>query len=199
MASIDRKPIPALRLRDPRLVGPGLAWSAVLAALYSKESWPTLAAALAQAKAGDGSLMLLISDPFRGRKPNGSYSNMQDAYTANTCLDYPAPTDVAMYTGWARRLDKTAPHFAQLVAYNDLICAFWPCRRRGRRMPSMRRARRRSSSSARPATRRRPTTGPRRWPTSSTRASWSPARARATPATWTAPASRRRSTRTCST
>ena len=126
MASIDRNPIPALRLRDPRLVGPGLAWSAVLGSLYLKEAWPTLATALAQAKDGDGSIMLLISDPFRGRKANGSYSNMQDAYTANTCLDYPAPTDVKVFTRWATQFVRTAPHFAQLVAYNDLTCAFWP-------------------------------------------------------------------------
>lgn len=132
MASLDRNPIPALRLRDPRLVGPGLAWSAVLGALYSKSYWPVLAAALAQAKDGDGSLMLAISDPFRGRKPNGSYSNMQDAYTANTCLDYPAPTDVTTYSGWARQLTASAPHFAQMVAYNDLICAFWSVPAQGR-------------------------------------------------------------------
>jgi pimeloyl-ACP methyl ester carboxylesterase len=125
MASIDREPIPALMLRDPRLVGPGLAWSAVLGALYSEESWPVLATALAMAKEGDGSIMLLISDPFRGRKPNGAYSNMQDAYTANVCLDYPAPTDVKTFTGWARQYEASAPHFAQLIAYNDLICAFW--------------------------------------------------------------------------
>jgi pimeloyl-ACP methyl ester carboxylesterase len=126
MTSIDKKPLHATRLKDPRLVGPGIAWYSVLAALYSKDAWPTLAASLALAKAGDGSLMLLIADPYRGRKPNGSYSNEQDAYTANTCLDFPAPTDVATYTTWARQLQKTAPHFADLVAYNDLACAFWP-------------------------------------------------------------------------
>jgi len=126
MASIDARPLHAVRLKDPRLVGPGIAWYSVLAALYSKEAWPTLAASLALAKAGDGSLMLLIADPYRGRKPNGSYSNEQDAYTANTCLDFPAPTDVATYTRWASQLKATAPHFAQLVAYNDLSCAFWP-------------------------------------------------------------------------
>ena len=125
MASIDRDPIPALRLRDPRLVGPGLAWSAVLAALYSESFWPILATALAQAKDGDGSLMLAISDPFRGRKANGSYSNLQDAYVANVCLDFPAPTDVTAFTGWAAGLEASAPHFAEFVAYNDLICAFW--------------------------------------------------------------------------
>jgi pimeloyl-ACP methyl ester carboxylesterase len=125
MTSIDRDPIPAPRTGDPRLVGPGLAWSAVLGALYSESYWPVLALALAQAKDGDGSLLLAISDPFRGRKPNGSYSNMQDAYVGNTCLDYPAPTDVKVFTGWASRLTEAAPHFAQFVAYNDLVCAFW--------------------------------------------------------------------------
>jgi pimeloyl-ACP methyl ester carboxylesterase len=125
MASIDRDPIPALLLSDTRLVGPGLAWSAVLAALYSESYWPILANALSLAKDGDGSLMLAISDPFRGRKANGSYSNLQDAYVGNVCLDYPAPTDVAEFTGWAVGLEDAAPHFAEFAAYNDLICAFW--------------------------------------------------------------------------
>ena len=132
MASIEKAPIPALRLSDPRMVGPGLAWSAVLGALYSKSYWPILGTALSQAKDGDGSLMLAISDPFRGRKPNGSYSNMQDAYVANVCLDYPAPTDVATFSGWARRLNDSAPHFADMLAYNDLICAFWSVPAQGR-------------------------------------------------------------------
>ena len=126
MASIDAKPLPALRTGDARLVGPGIAWYSVLASLYSRQSWGTLAEALAQAKLGDGSLMLLIADPYRGRKPNGSYSNEQDAYTANTCLDFKAPTDLAAYTAWAKELHASAPHFADLIAYNDLPCAFWP-------------------------------------------------------------------------
>ena len=126
MASIDAKPLHAVRLGDRRLIGPGIAWYSVLAALYSKDSWPTLAASLALAKAGDGSLMLLIADPYRGRKPNGSYSNEQDAYTANTCLDFQAPIDVKTFTRWAVQFRATAPHFGALVAYNDLSCAFWP-------------------------------------------------------------------------
>jgi pimeloyl-ACP methyl ester carboxylesterase len=120
MARIDRQSLPTPHAGGRRRVGPGLAWSAVLGAMYSDTSWSTLATALALAKAGDGSLMLLISDPFRGRKENGAYSNQQDAYTANTCLDFPAPTAVATYTAWAARLRKVAPHFAQQVAYNDL-------------------------------------------------------------------------------
>ena len=132
MKSIDKHALPTPQIRDRRKVGPGLASSAVLGAMYSESSWPSLAAALALAERGDGSIMLLISDPFRGRKENGTYSNQQDAYTANTCLDFPAPTDVATYTSWAKALEKSAPHFAQQVAYNDLPCAFWPVPATGR-------------------------------------------------------------------
>jgi pimeloyl-ACP methyl ester carboxylesterase len=126
MASIDARSLPAIRINDPRRVGPGLAWSAVSAALYSKASWPTLAVTLELAKRGDGSLMLLIADPYRGRKPNGSYSNEQDAFTATTCLDFQAPTDPKVYTSWATQLKAASPHFAPLLAYADLPCAFWP-------------------------------------------------------------------------
>jgi hypothetical protein len=58
--------------------------------------------------------------------PDGSYSNQHDAYTANICLDFPAPTDVATYTSWAKQLEDVAPRFAAMIAYNDLACAFWP-------------------------------------------------------------------------
>ncbi len=126
MASIDAKPLPATRLKSARTVGPSIAWYAVLAALYDRSSWPTLAAGLELAKGGDGSLMILMADPYRGRNPNGSYSNLQDAYTANICLDFAAPKDVATFTSWANELQGSAPHFAKMLAYNDLACAFWP-------------------------------------------------------------------------
>jgi pimeloyl-ACP methyl ester carboxylesterase len=126
MASIDVTPLPARFDRERRRVGPSVASYAVLAALYDRESWPVLATSLDLARRGDGSLLLQISDPYQGRKPNGSYSNQHDAYTANICLDFAAPTDVGTYTAWAQRLKKAAPHFAGLIAYNDLACAFWP-------------------------------------------------------------------------
>lgn len=132
MTRIEQDALPTPRARDRRSVGPGLAQSAVLGAMYDDRAWPTLAAGLALAELGDGSLLLLIADPFRGRKENGSYSNQQDAYTANICLDYAAPTDVATYTSWAAALEADAPHFAKQVAYNDLTCAFWPVAASGR-------------------------------------------------------------------
>jgi pimeloyl-ACP methyl ester carboxylesterase len=124
MASIDKKSLPTPRVADRRRVGPGLAFAAVLASLYDKSSWAGLEAALALAKRGDGSLLILLADPFRGRKANGTYSNQSDAYFANTCLDFPSSTDIATYTTMAANLHKVAPRFSA-AAFNDLPCAYW--------------------------------------------------------------------------
>jgi pimeloyl-ACP methyl ester carboxylesterase len=128
MRRIDAHPLPSSRAEDSRKVGPGLAWSAVLGALYSRDAWPALELSLGFARQGDGSLLLAISDPYRGRKPNGTYSNMLDAFTANTCLDFPAPTDTGDYTALAKHLVSVSQHFGSFAAYGDLACAFWPVR-----------------------------------------------------------------------
>ena len=132
------------------------------------------------AKHGDGSLMLAIADPYQGRKPNGSYSNQHDAYTANTCLDFTAPDRRRDVHGLGEEAGGVAPHFAELIAYNDLACAFWPVPRRtdardglGRRRATDRGRRhdRRSGHALRLGEGARQGAGRRR--------SWSPARAKA--------------------
>ncbi len=126
MAQIDEEPIPAVQNGRRRNVGPGLAHAAVLSALYSPQSWQFLELGLAYAKQGDGSILIQMSDPFLGREPDGTYSNLVDAYTANVCLDYPVPGDVDGFTAIADGLAADAPHFASYIAYNDLSCLFWP-------------------------------------------------------------------------
>src|SRR4029079_6047012 len=91
MARIDRKALPTPRSADRRSAGPGLAQSAGLGAMYNEAAWPGLAVALTFAEHGDGSLLLLISDPFRGRKENGSHSNQQDAHVSKPPLHHPPP------------------------------------------------------------------------------------------------------------
>jgi pimeloyl-ACP methyl ester carboxylesterase len=126
MRRIERTPLRSLRTNDKRRAGPGIVWSAILGSMYSRDAWPALEIALAFAAQGDGSVFLGVSDPFRGRKKNGTYSNMQDAYLANTCLDYKAPSSTGAYTTLAHRLDRVSPHFGAYAAYTDLPCAFWP-------------------------------------------------------------------------
>ena len=124
MAKIDKKPLRIRRFAGRRRVGPGLTFSAVLGSMYRRDFWPSLAVALAWAKRGDGRLIVAISDPFRGRKPDGGYSNQSDAYFANTCLDFPA-ADLATYKSLAKTFRSVAPHF-RAAAFNDLPCLYWP-------------------------------------------------------------------------
>ena len=126
MLEIRRRPVPTPRLANREPVGPTQAWEAITQSLYSRAAWPILATALAEARAGDGSLMLLLGDPLRGRNPDGSYSNLSDAYDAITCLDWPAPRDPAAYGALAARFTRVAPRFGRLVAFNDVECAYWP-------------------------------------------------------------------------
>lgn len=126
MRRIEKEPLPVTSIRDKRDVGPGYAWGAVLGALYARQTWPILAEALATAEQGDGSLLLLLSDPLNGRSANGGYSNLVDANRAVTCLDFPGPRDPAAYEAEAKRWAREAPHFGALVAYSSIGCAFWP-------------------------------------------------------------------------
>jgi pimeloyl-ACP methyl ester carboxylesterase len=126
MRQIEARPLPAARLGDRRLVGPGYAWAGIVAALYSRGSWPFLAAGLALAEAGDGSLFLLLADPLNGRSSDGGYSNLIDANRAVVCIDFPAPRDPTAYEAEARAWAREAPRFGALLAFSDLGCAFWP-------------------------------------------------------------------------
>ncbi len=126
MRRIDQHPIPTPRLGNREPVGPTQAWEGVMQSLYAQAAWPVLAQALAEARAGDASLLLLLGDPLRGRNPDGSYSNLIDAYDAVTCLDWPSPRDPAAYTAMAAQFVRFAPRVGRLLALNDLPCAYWP-------------------------------------------------------------------------
>ena len=126
MRRIDLHPVPTTRLGNREPVGPTQAWEAVTQALYATASWPVLAEALAMARSGDGSLMLLMGDPLRGRNPDGSYSNLIDAYYAVTCIDWAAPRDPAAYSAMAATFTRVAPRVGRLLAFNDVQCAYWP-------------------------------------------------------------------------
>ncbi len=126
MARIDKTPLPATAIGDPRTVGPGLAFTGMLAALYSRSTWDILGQGLALAQKGDGSILLLLADSYNERQPDGSYHNVSAANNAVNCLDYVAPTDPAAYQAQAPELEKEAPRFGEVVAYSGLTCAFWP-------------------------------------------------------------------------
>lgn len=69
----------------------GDAQSAVVGAMYDPRGWPSLRAALAALKSGDGNPMLAFADKSEGRHPDGTYSHDADAFAAVMCADTPVP------------------------------------------------------------------------------------------------------------
>jgi pimeloyl-ACP methyl ester carboxylesterase len=110
-----------------RLLGPGEAYTAALAALYNVNlGWPRLKSALTKVESGDGRAMLTLFDLYADRSPEGDYRNTSDANAAINCTDLPNSTNVADYDALAKRLDKVAPHFGAFAAYSTFLCAYWP-------------------------------------------------------------------------
>ncbi len=126
MRRIDSGALPAVAVADKRPVGPGEAFTGVLAALYAQSSWPVLAQGLALAQRGDGSILLLLADSYNQRQADGTYKNVVAANNAVNCLDYVVPTTVAAYDAMVPVLERVAPRFGAAIAYSGLPCAFWP-------------------------------------------------------------------------
>lgn len=73
-----------------RLLTPGEFGLAVLASLYSVDSWPILAEGLFVADTlGDGTIMQFLADAYLNRQPDGSYTNASEANRFINCADDP--------------------------------------------------------------------------------------------------------------
>ena len=126
LRKIEKAPLHAYAIGDTRLVGPSYAVGAILGSMYNRAAWPGLAQGLALAERGDGSILLLLSDPLNGRDADGQYSDLVDANTAINCLDFPGPSDAAGYEAEAKAWAKVSPHFGAFVAFTRVGCAYWP-------------------------------------------------------------------------
>ena len=102
--------------------GPGQLYDTLLSGLESQSSWPTLAAALAQAETGNGAPAATITGGYQ----NGGSSNGADAEQAIDCLDHPVNRNPSSYPALADRLARSAPVFGPLLAWALLACAVWP-------------------------------------------------------------------------
>jgi pimeloyl-ACP methyl ester carboxylesterase len=123
MSRLDANPLPVGNQSLTR----GLAIPALLVGVIYPSNWPNLGEYLAEADAGDGTMLLQISNSINGRNPNGSYSgNAADAYAAIYCLDQPVPTDIAAYDQLGATLAQASPLFGPIRQYSNLVCSYWP-------------------------------------------------------------------------
>ncbi len=122
--STHTNPLPTSSGR--RLTAP-LAFTGIAYPLYSQQAWPQLTTALRAGLAGDGSVLLALSDAYYDRASNGTYTtNTTEAFSAINCLDLKATTDLTQMRAQAAAIAKVAPTVGEFFGYSGTLCAQWP-------------------------------------------------------------------------
>jgi pimeloyl-ACP methyl ester carboxylesterase len=137
LKGLDKHPLPT---SGGRKLVEALGTTGMMEAMYSKELWPVLRAALTAANRGDGSKLLTLSDQYYERGANGSYSNLMAANAAVDCLDLPPAAESPQQVEAALPVfRKASPHFGTDFAWMSLSCASWPVKPTGRaeRIPAV--------------------------------------------------------------
>ncbi|MFI6352808.1 alpha/beta hydrolase [Streptomyces sp. NPDC050743] len=120
---LEKRPIPGIA---PRQLTQTAATNGIAQSLYSKDFWQYLTEGLEQAYAGDGKILMLLSDSMNGRSENGEYSNITAANIAINCADE-KPRYTADYV--QRKLPEfraVSPMFGDYLAWGMLSCTDWP-------------------------------------------------------------------------
>lgn len=116
-----------LPLSDGRVMTFNDAVTGTFSALYSEGVWPTLASALSDLDAGDGTALMALADSYLGRDAQGKYNNLQDAFVAIGCIDGSRSIDPAAALQAAEKAAAAAPFMASgdpAAAVGD-PCDFW--------------------------------------------------------------------------
>ncbi|MBA3451219.1 MAG: alpha/beta fold hydrolase [Chloroflexia bacterium] len=126
MAQVDATPLEVDTDSGIRLVGQRQVLDAVDVMLSWPSRWPQLAAALAAAAAGDGTMVLALADQHNDRLPDGTYGPGNTAFLAVGCLDFAITNDAATYEALAAKAAMVAPRLGAYYATWTLPCVFWP-------------------------------------------------------------------------
>ncbi len=124
-ASLDASP---LRGTDGRYVGADTYLTAIVAALYSPDSWPYLTEMFDSLMLGDADTALNLADFYYGRNADGSYNdNSTEAFRAINCLDYPLPAGDEDTSAEQAEIEAAAPVIGPFWGYDSTAgCELWP-------------------------------------------------------------------------
>jgi pimeloyl-ACP methyl ester carboxylesterase len=129
LASVDRTPLPN---EDGRELGADALMTAIIAALYSEDSWSYLTTALSSALEGQAAPAFQLADFYYARSGGEYTDNSTEAFTAYNCMDYPADDPAALEAAQAL-LDEKAPTVAPYWNSGIDGCASWPAESTGTR------------------------------------------------------------------
>ena len=131
LASVDRAPLPAA---DGRKLGADSLMTAIVAALYSQDSWPYLTVALTDALQGDPEVAFQLTDFYYAREDGRYTDNSTEAFRAYNCMDYPDDATQAQKDAADALLAEKAPTIAPYWSGPD-PCQVWPYPPTGVREP----------------------------------------------------------------
>ncbi len=116
-----------LAVEGGRQLTEGRAFYGIAMALYSEESWSYLTQALEGLVKDDGRILLLLSDAYFERKPDGSFANNsgQVIYAVN-CLDTDDAPGVAGTQAALPRFRAASPVFGAALGWGVMACHDWP-------------------------------------------------------------------------
>ena len=105
-------------------------WAAVtgiIMPLYGQNWWPTLTEGFADAKRGDGTILMALADTYNDRLDDGTYgSNTLEANIAISCLDGRQPADEKSMGEQNQIVLQTSSVFGRYWQFGALTCAKWP-------------------------------------------------------------------------
>jgi pimeloyl-ACP methyl ester carboxylesterase len=125
LARLDKQP---MRTDKRETLTQSQALGALFWAMYSRDYWPNLRDALAEAKRGNGTYLLMLADLSADRTgPNTYGSNQNSAFYAISCWDSPAAPDSAGLAAAARSWSAQAPvpEMARALAWGNAPCSTW--------------------------------------------------------------------------
>jgi pimeloyl-ACP methyl ester carboxylesterase len=125
MRPLLTKPVPAT---PPRTLGYNDAMTGVITAMYAQSLWPLLGGALTELTHGDGTTLLRLADAYYERRPDGSYSNLIEAFQVISCADTEPLEDRSVAREISEQSIKLAPFSDPGTGPSDALeqCSFWP-------------------------------------------------------------------------
>jgi pimeloyl-ACP methyl ester carboxylesterase len=129
--ALDETPI---RGADGRRLTSAYLGTAIQSALYDEGYWRYLTDAFTEVRQGGSETAFFLADAYVDRDEDGDYrSNLQEAFIAITCIDYPIETDPATLARERDLLAEADPisEPEDLDALGDVVCQQWPYKFRG--------------------------------------------------------------------
>jgi pimeloyl-ACP methyl ester carboxylesterase len=129
VAALERGRTNPVKGADGRAATAGWVFYAVVATMYSQDSWQALAQGIADLSRGTTRFIFLLADVYAGRDDAGHYKNLFDANNAVNCIDsdnYPTVEQVrALQSQWRTKY----PLFGAPLAMGLMSCSLWPAKK----------------------------------------------------------------------